>query len=344
MRTPDFNNLLQVLNCERPSRPTTFEFFLNQPLYEKLAGRKIPINHSKLENNILCCEAYAHAGYDFITVQGSDFVFPMKEVAHKSSRSMNDTAIIHDRATFEAYAWPDPDAADPSSLDGMAAHLPSGMKCVIWGPGGVLENVMQLVGYEDLCMMLQDDRELVHDLFAAVGSRFVRYYQLCANKAHVGALISNDDWGFNSQTLLSPSDMREFLFPWHRRIVEVIHAAGKPAILHSCGNLATVMDEIIDDLKYDGKHSYEDKICPVEEAYEIWGSRIAILGGIDLDFVCRKPAAEVSARAAAMLQRSEKRGSYALGSGNSIPEYVPDEQYFALITPATGEIVLPEMA
>ena len=27
------------------------------------------------------------------------------------------------------------------------------------------------------------------------------------------------------------------------------------------------MDDIIDDMKYDAKHSYEDKIMPVEEAY-----------------------------------------------------------------------------
>jgi uroporphyrinogen decarboxylase len=80
--------------------------------------------------------------------------------------------------------------------------------------------------------------------------------------------------------------MRRLVIPWHREIAKAIHLAGKPAILHSCGQLEHVMDDIIDDIKYDGKHSYEDKILPVEQAYEKWGNRIAILGGIDLDFVC----------------------------------------------------------
>lgn len=34
---PDFDNLLQVLRKEQPSRPTLFEFFLNDRLYESLA-------------------------------------------------------------------------------------------------------------------------------------------------------------------------------------------------------------------------------------------------------------------------------------------------------------------
>ena len=54
---------------------------------------------------------------------------------------------------------------------------------------------------------------MLHDLrrsgpgtgyFGAVGSRLVRYYEICAAYDTVGALISNDDWGFKSQTMLSP--------------------------------------------------------------------------------------------------------------------------------------------
>ena len=38
------------------------------------------------------------------------------------------------------------------------------------------------------------------------------------------------------------------------------------------------MDVIIDDLGYDGKHSYEDTILPVEGSFEKYGGRIAICG------------------------------------------------------------------
>ncbi|MBU0713823.1 MAG: hypothetical protein KJ964_00525 [Verrucomicrobia bacterium] len=38
MREPNFNNLLKVLRCEVPERPTLFEFGMNSRIYQKLAG------------------------------------------------------------------------------------------------------------------------------------------------------------------------------------------------------------------------------------------------------------------------------------------------------------------
>jgi uroporphyrinogen decarboxylase len=136
--------------------------------------------------------------------------------------------------------------------------------------------------------------------------------------------------------MLSPADLRRLVFPWHKKCVQTIHDAGKPAILHSCGQLEAVMDDIIDGMKFDGKHSYEDKICPVEQMYEKYGSRIAILGGLDMDFVCRSTPEAVHARAQAMLKQTAKKGAYALGTGNSVPSYVPPTNYFAMISAATG--------
>lgn len=31
--------------------------------------------------------------------------------------------------------------------------------------------------------------------------------------------------------------------------------------------MGDIMEDVIEDMKFDGRHSYEDKIIPVEEAY-----------------------------------------------------------------------------
>ena len=59
--------------------------------------------------------------------------------------------------------------------------------------------------------------------------------------------------------------------------------------------------------------------------------KIAVLGGIDLDFVIRSPEKQIKERCLNMLKRSEKIGGYALGTGNSVPEYVPFDNYIAMI-------------
>ncbi len=330
---PVFENLLKVLQHEAPDRPTLFEFFLNGPLYARLAGGECPAPNHSPDHVRWLIRAFGAAGYDYTTYHGSNIGFPRGD-NHVGGFRMGGGTRIQDRAAFDAYPWPDPDACDYSGLDAVRDDLPAGMRLVVCGPGGLLENAISLVGFEHLCYLMADDPQLVEDVFARIGSVLVRHYEIVGRHATVGACISNDDWGFKTQPMLSPADMRRYVFPWHRSIAEAIHAAGKPAILHSCGNLTTLYDDIIDALGYDAKHSFEDTIQPVEEAYEAYGHRLAILGGIDLDFVCRATPEQVYERSCAMLNRTASRGSFALGTGNSVPEYVPDENYFAMIAAA----------
>ena len=87
------------------------------------------------------------------------------------------------------------------------------------------------------------------------------------------------------------------------------------------------MDDVI-ALGINAKHSNEDIIAPYERWIELYGDRIGLLGGIDVDILCRKPPAEVYD---IVLVRGQKYRSlakgYALGSGNSIPDYVPVAGY-----------------
>lgn len=334
-RKPDFNNLLSVLRRERPARPTLFEFFLNEPLEKVLAGEAWlggTDTFSRFRNRMT---AFRVAGYDYVTWMAAEISFPSGQRGHgKRSVSMNEGAVIRDRASFEAYPWPDPERMDYSLLDRALDVLPDGMKVIVNGPCGVLENMMSLVGYEDTCLMIYEDPELAKDVFEAIGSRLLKYYERAAAHPAVGACISNDDWGFKTQPMLAPRDMRTYVFPWHRKIAAAVHAHGKPVILHSCGNLREVMDDIIDDLRMDGKHSYEDSIQRVEDAYQEYGPRIAILGGLDLDFVCRSSPERITERGRAMLKQASLRGGYALGTGNSVPDYVPQENYLAMLKAA----------
>jgi uroporphyrinogen decarboxylase len=55
------------------------------------------------------------------------------------------------------------------------------------------------------------------------------------------------------------------------------------------------------------------------------------LGGIDVDFMCRSTPREIKLRCQKMLARSSGRGGYALGTGNSVPEYIPYDNFIAMI-------------
>lgn len=331
-REPDFRNLAAVLEKQIPSRPTLFEFYLNDQLYKKYAGegyREKPDDvFPQPESMIL---AYQNIGYDYATIKGCDLTFKPLGKKATATISLNGGAKIFDRESFEAFPWPDAKSLDYSRLERVREVLQPGAKLVVFGAGGVLENVITLVGYENLCMMLYDDPQLVQDVFERVGQTFVDYYDIVAQYPTVGAILSNDDWGFNTQTMLSVKDMRRLVFPWHRQIVEKAHQRGKYAILHSCGNYTAIIDDVINDMKYDARHSYEDNIIPVEQAYEDLRGRIGVLGGLDLNFMVKSSEEEIRTRAEKLVQKSMEWGGYALGTGNSVPEYVPESHYEALI-------------
>ncbi len=86
-------------------------------------------------------------------------------------------------------------------------------------------------------------------------------------------------------------------------------------VFHSCGNMYKLMDDLIDDVGIDSKHSFEDKILPVEEAYRRWGDRIAILGGVDMDLLGRGTEEAVRARTREILDACGVNGTgYCLGT------------------------------
>ncbi len=336
-RDPDFTQFQYVLEKKRPLRPVLYEFGLNDDIHDALTEEEELPEDEEILFAVKRIFAYKNAGYDYAMFGFPYLRFEAGEVESQKSKSLNEGGVIKNREDFEAYRWPDINACDFGYIDRVAAYLPEGMKLVSCTPGGVEENVIKLVGYETLCYMMADDPELCDDIFANVGSSLSALIEKLSAHPAIGACVSNDDWGFKTQTLLSRDQMERYLFPWHKKIAEKVHQAGKKVILHSCGNIYPHMDVVIDELRYDGKHSFEDEILPVEEAYDRYADRIAVMGGIDVDFICRSSAEEVYRRSREMLERSSEKGGYALGSGNSIPAYVPMENYFAMVRAATAQ-------
>jgi uroporphyrinogen decarboxylase len=233
---------------------------------------------------------------------------------------------------FESYPWPEPERMTYRELEWYERNMPDDM-CVI-GSGGFAhfaEYVTWLMGYETLCYALYDNRDLVR----AIADRLMTIYVAMLARVlafdRVKIIWGSDDMGFKTGPLISPQDLREFALPGHKKMAEMAHAAGRPYLLHSCGNLETIMEDLIEDVKIDAKHSFEDTIEDVRDVKRQYGDRIALLGGIDVDFLCRADEEAVRARVRDTLDVCLPGGGYCLGSGNSVANYIPLENYLAMV-------------
>ncbi|MFW6182074.1 MAG: uroporphyrinogen-III decarboxylase-like protein, partial [Spirochaetota bacterium] len=109
------------------------------------------------------------------------------------------------------------------------------------------------------------------------------------------------------------------------------HAYNKLFWLHSCGNLALVIEYLIDEVGIDAYHSFQDIIIPVSSFKEQYEKKTAALGGVDMDALCRMPEKDLRMYIQGILHKCVPGGRYAFGSGNTIANYIPVDNYLIML-------------
>jgi uroporphyrinogen decarboxylase len=287
-------------------------------------------------------EFWYRMGYDFVRFEQS-LGFDVNRVlaADTAAGSTRQRAwadehqgSIQSWEDFETYPWPSVAEMDFYPFDYLNDHLPEGMGLMTCHAGGLFEHLSQIMSLEGLCLAIHDDYGLVRAVAERVGELMIAFYRHLLDLDRLIAIFQGDDMGFRTATLISPADLREVVLPWHKRFAQMAHARGVPYFLHSCGNLDTIYEDLIAEVGIDGKHSFEDAILPVQDFQARYGDRIAVLGGIDVDILASASPEQVRRKTRSLIEVSGVRGRYAVGSGNSIPSYIPVENYLAMVDEA----------
>lgn len=244
------------------------------------------------------------------------------------------TGAITNWDDFEQYPWPKIEDVDFFPLEYITSHLPEGMGLMTCHGGGVFEHISQIMSLEGICVALCENPELVRAVAERVGELLLSYHEHLVDLDHVIALFQGDDMGFRTQTLVGPDALREYCLPWHKRFAEVAHNHGIPYFLHSCGNIEAIMEDFIADVGIDAKHSFEDAIMPVEEFQARYGDRIGVLGGMDVNRLAQDSPEAIRRHVRHLIETCGGRGRYAVGSGNSIPSYIPVKSYLTMLDEA----------
>jgi uroporphyrinogen decarboxylase len=277
-------------------------------------------------------------GYDYFRVR-AEIPFQVETFAARDTAALatgerrwaNEHAgVIKSLADFEAYPWPEPSAIGFTAAEAAQVELPNGMGMMGFS-GGVLEWSSNLLGLEGMMLLLYDDPDLVRAVVDRVGQLIYDAFRVFCDMEKVFALWLGDDMGFKTATLLQPHHLRNYILPWHKRYAELAHRTGRLFLLHSCGHVEAIMPDLIEDVRIDAKHSFEDVIVPVEEFKRRWGKEVAVLGGVDVDLLSRGTEDDVRRRTEQILAACAPGGGYACGSGNSITNYMPTANYLAML-------------
>ena len=336
---PDYRHILQVLFNERPSRLPLYEHNIDLPFIEKYLGKEIPFGNKVIdfeEHYRKVIGFWKDNEYDAFSYEALVCeVFP----GHGAIRG-GIKGPIQNRSDFERFPFDDIPTLFwekyTPHFEAIRKVIPAGMKAYGGCGYGIFEASEDLVGFEYLCLMQYEDPELFADLYQKIGDLYVKLWtEVIKRYSDIYVFFRmGDDLGFKLSTLIEPDTIRAFILPQYKRIIDMVHTNGKKFLLHSCGNIFAIMDDLI-DTGIDAKHSNEDQIAPFDKWIGLYNNRIGLFGGFDLNLLILSRYDDIYKEVLEQGTRYRKIAKgYGLGSGNSIPGYIPVEGYQAMIDAA----------
>jgi len=178
-----------------------------------------------------------------------------------------------------------------------------------------------MMGTENTLIAMMEEPELVEDIFETqLTNTIVLYNRMWDAGYHFDEMFWYDDMGYKGTTFFSPNMYREMLKPYHTRAVKWAHDHGIVSQLHSCGNIMTLVPDIVD--------TGVDCLNPLEvkagvDAIKIkkeYGDKLVLRGGINAVNWSNPEAilAEIHEKVPVLMEN----GGFIFSSDHSIPNSV----------------------
>jgi uroporphyrinogen decarboxylase len=231
--------------------------------------------------------------------------------------------------TLLGYAFPDPVAAY------IFEHVDANInkyrdRFRIFGIGfSLYERAWAMRGLQTLLMDFYDNPEFVHTLLNAVADYNIAQIKE-ALKYDIDGVMFGDDWGQQHGLQMGPKLWHEFIYPVLTRMYRVVTAAGKKVIIHSCGDV----DELFDDLVAIGLNCFnpfQPEVMDVVRLIPQYRGRLAFYGGMSTQNTLPYGTVKDVRRETQKLLELGSEGGYIFSPAHDVPKDVPLENMLAMI-------------
>lgn len=178
-----------------------------------------------------------------------------------------------------------------------------------------------MMGTENVLVAMLEEPELVEDMFDTYLSRCEALFSRVWDAGYrFDELFWYDDMGYKGTTFFSPDLYRSILQPYHKRAVDWAHDHGIYAQLHSCGDVMTLLPDIV--------ATGVDALNPLEvkagmDAIQVkreYGDRLLLRGGINA--VLWNDTEAILQEIREKIPVLKENGGYIFASDHSIPNSV----------------------
>jgi uroporphyrinogen decarboxylase len=231
--------------------------------------------------------------------------------------------------TLAGYEFPDP--LDPRFFADIPEKIARyGDRFRVFQIGfSLYERAWTLRGMERLMTDFYDHPQFVRELFDRIAEYNIAQVR-AALEYDVDAIYFGDDWGQQHGLQMGPRLWRQFVFPVLARMYGVVHEAGKQVMIHSCGDV----DELFDDLLSIGLNCFnpfQPEVMDVAALVPRYRGRLAFHGGLSTQKTLPfGSVADVRGEVRRLLELG-REGGYIFAPAHDVEGDVPLENMLAAI-------------
>lgn len=205
-------------------------------------------------------------------------------------------------------------------------HREQGRVVCVGIPGG-FDEPRQLLGEEGLCIAYYEQPELVHDMLTTMGDTAFKVLDKVSATVAVDMLSVHEDMAGKSGPLAGPTQIREFIAPYYRKIWDLLRDRGARLFdQDSDGDMNPVIDAFL-DAGVNCMHPMEPAAnMDMVKIREKYGTRLAFYGGID-KHVIRRSQQEIVRELEYKIPPMVRSGGCVLALDHRIPNGTPLANY-----------------
>jgi uroporphyrinogen decarboxylase len=189
--------------------------------------------------------------------------------------------------------------------------------CFIYGTHiGPFTAGYMAMGFGRFFVRLVDDPAFVHKLLAARTEWCIALYRKAVSLG-VDVLVLGDDAGHREGPMISPGMWRDFVLPYHRRLVRELDV---PVIWHSDGNIQSLLPMAI-EAGFIGVHGLEPASgIDLGQVKREFGRDMVLVGNVDVGVLCDSDLEAVRGEVTRCIEQGAPGGGYMIATCNSIFE------------------------
>ncbi|MCX7015507.1 MAG: uroporphyrinogen-III decarboxylase-like protein [Candidatus Sumerlaeota bacterium] len=191
------------------------------------------------------------------------------------------------------------------------------------------ERAWTLRGMETLMIDFHENPRFAHELLGAIADYDIALVRESL-KFDIDAVYFGDDWGSQRGLQMGPKLWREFIQPELKRMYGVARQGGKMVMIHSCGDVDELFDELI-EIGLNCFNPFQPEVMDVEALMRRYRGRLAFHGGLSTQKTLPYGTPDDVRAETRRLLAMGAEGGYIFAPAHAVEGDVPLENMLAFI-------------